>query len=74
MAYRDFKVLAKRAALDKVLRDKAFNIARNPKQDIKGVLTQWFTNFLIKSQQVVVLKMKLNKMINQLKNYTNQLL
>ena len=31
MAYRDFKVLAKRAALDKVLRNKAFNIARNPK-------------------------------------------
>ena len=31
MAHRDFKVLAKRAALDNVLRDKAFNIPRNPK-------------------------------------------
>ena len=31
MAYRDFKDLAKRAASDEVLRDKAFNFAKNPK-------------------------------------------
>ena len=31
--YRDFKGLAKRTASDKVLRDKAFNIAKNPKYD-----------------------------------------
>ena len=33
MAYRDFKDLARRTAADKVLRDKAFNIAKNPKYD-----------------------------------------
>ena len=33
MAYGDFKDLAKRTASDKVLRDKAFNIAKNPKYD-----------------------------------------
>ena len=33
MAYGDFKDLAKRTASDKVLRDKAFNIANNPKCD-----------------------------------------
>ena len=33
MAYWDFKDLAKRTASDKVLRDKAFNNARNPKYD-----------------------------------------
>ena len=33
MAYGDFKDLARRTASDKVLRDKAFNIARNPKYD-----------------------------------------
>ena len=33
MAYEDFKSLAKRAASDKVLRDKAFNIAENPEYD-----------------------------------------
>ena len=33
MAYRDFKDLAKRAAADKVVRDKAFNIAKDPKYD-----------------------------------------
>ena len=33
MAYGDFKDLARRTATDKVLRDKAFNIAKNPKFD-----------------------------------------
>ena len=31
MAYGDFKDLNRRTAADKVLRDKAFNIAKNPK-------------------------------------------
>ena len=31
MAYGDFKDLARRTASDKVLRDKAFNITKNPK-------------------------------------------
>ena len=31
MAYVDFKDLARRTASDKVLRDKGFNIAKNPK-------------------------------------------
>ena len=33
MAYGDFKDLARRTASDKVLRDKAFNVAKNPKYD-----------------------------------------
>ena len=33
MAYGDFKGIVRRAAADKVLRDKAFNIAKNPKYD-----------------------------------------
>ena len=33
MAYGDFKDLARRTASDKFLRDKAFNIAKNPKYD-----------------------------------------
>ena len=33
MAYGDFKDLARRTASDKVLRDKAFNIAKSPKYD-----------------------------------------
>ena len=33
MAYGDFKYLPRRTASDKVLRDKAFNIAKNPKVD-----------------------------------------
>ena len=31
MAYGDFKDLKRRTASDKILRDKAFNIAKNPK-------------------------------------------
>ena len=38
MAYGDFKDLARRTASEKVSRDKAFNIANNPKYD--GY--QWF--------------------------------
>ena len=34
MANGDFKDIAKRAAADKVLRNKAFNIAKDPKYDI----------------------------------------
>ena len=33
MAYGDFKDLAKRTAADKVLRNKTFNIAKDPKYD-----------------------------------------
>ena len=33
MAYGDFKDLARRTGSDKVLRDRAFNIAKNPKYD-----------------------------------------
>ena len=33
MAYGDFKDLARRSAADKFLRDKAFNIAEDPKYD-----------------------------------------
>ena len=33
MAYGDFKDLARRTAADKVLRDKPFNIAKDPKYD-----------------------------------------
>ena len=33
MAYGDFKDLKRRTSSDKILRDKAFNIAKNPKYD-----------------------------------------
>ena len=39
MAYGDFKDLARKTASYKVLRDKAFNIAKNPKYDgyLRGI-------------------------------------
>ena len=33
MAYRDFKGIKRRTVSDKILKDKAFNIAKNPKYD-----------------------------------------
>ena len=33
MAYGDFKGLSRRTGSDKILSDKAFNIAKNPKYD-----------------------------------------
>ena len=33
MAYGDFKDLPKRATADELLRDKTFNISKNPKHD-----------------------------------------
>ena len=33
MTYGDFKDLARRTAADNVLRDKAFNIAKDPRYD-----------------------------------------
>ena len=73
MAYGDFKDLARRTASDKVLRDKAFNIAKNPKYDgYQRGLASVVYNFFDKKPQLVVLIMKLNKINYWLKNYTNQ--
>ena len=39
LAYGDFKDLTRRTASDKILSDKAFNIAKNPKHDgyLRGI-------------------------------------
>ena len=60
MAYGYFKILIRRTASDKMLRDKAFNIAKNPKYDgYKGVLLQWYIIFSIIKLQAEQLKMKI---------------
>ena len=47
MAYGDFKDLNRRSAADKVLRDKAFNIAKNPTYDgyQRGIASMVYTFF-----------------------------
>ena len=62
MAYGGFKDLLRRTACDKILRDRAFDVAKNPKYDIycfTEVLLQWFINFLIKYSLVILPKMKI---------------
>ena len=76
MAYGDFKDLTRKTASDKILYDKAFNIAKNPKYDryhceLASVVYKFFDK---KKLLVVVLKMKISQTKNYLKNYTNQLL
>ena len=62
MAYGDFKDLAKRTTSGKVLRDKAFSIAKNPKYDgYKKGLASMVYKFFDKKSLVVVLITKLNK-------------
>ena len=57
MAYGDLKDLKRRTFSDKFLREKAFNIAKNPKNmmGIKEDLLLWFIHSLIKSRKEVVL-------------------
>ena len=53
MAYGDFKDLARRTASDKILRDKAFNIDKNPKYDgYQGGLASMVYKFLDKKSKV----------------------
>ena len=56
MAYGDFKDLARRTASNKVLINKAFNIAKNPKYDgyQKGLASMVCTFFDQKSKGSVV--------------------
>ena len=55
MAYGDFKDLKKRTTSDKILRDKAFNIAKNPKYDgyQRGLASMVYKFFDKKSKQLV---------------------
>ena len=56
MAHGDFKDLARKTASDKLLRDKAFNIAKNPKYDEyqKGLASMVYKFFDKKSVGSVV--------------------
>ena len=65
MAYGKYKELEKRIQSDKVLKDKAFAIARNPKYDgYQRGLASMDISFLIRNQKELVLKMILNKINN----------
>ena len=68
MTYRDFEDLARRTASETVLRDKAFNIAKNPKYDgyERGLASAVYKFFDKKSKEVVLLIMRLNKIFKQL--------
>ena len=65
MAYGDFKDLKKRTAVDKVLRDKAFNIAKDPQYDrYQRGLASMVYNVLIKRLKAVVSYLQINLLLN----------
>ena len=61
MAYGDFKDLTRGTASDKIMRDKAFNVAKNPKYDgyQRGLTSIVYILFDKKKLWVVVLKMRI---------------
>ena len=60
MAYGDFEDLNRRTAAEKVLRNKAFNISKNPKYDgYQRRLSSMVYNFFDKKNLVKQLKIKL---------------
>ena len=66
MAYGDFKDLKRRKFFDNVLRDKAFNIAKNPKcdGDQRGLASMVYNFFNKKSKGCGVnIEMKHNKQL-----------
>ena len=73
MAYGDFKDLNRRTFADKVLRDKAFNITKNPKHDgYQRGLSSMAYNFWIKKFLAVVLKVKIFLLIKISRRISNQ--
>ena len=81
MAYGKSKDLIKRTQSDKVLKDKAFKIASNPKSDgYQRGLTSMVYKFFDKNQKEVVflLRLQINLLMNQIIdwqiNFINQLL
>ena len=60
MAYGDFKDLTRGTASDKILHNKKFNVAKNPKYDgYQRGLASMVYKCLLKKFLVVVLKMKI---------------
>ena len=65
LAHGDFKDFPRRTAAERVLRDKAFNIAKNAKYDeYQRSLASMVYKFFDKKLQVVVLKIKSCKIKN----------
>ena len=59
MAYEDLKYLPRRTATDKILRDKEFSIAQNPKYDgYQRDLASMVYKFLIKKLLVLIMLLR----------------
>ena len=75
MAYENSKGLTRVTASDKIFRDKAVKVAKNPNCDgYRRGLASMVYKFFDKKLLVAVLKMGINQTKSQLENCKNQLL
>ena len=75
MAYGDFKDLKTRTTADQVLRDKSFNIAKDPNMmDIKEGWPLCFIIFLIQRLKTVVSHLQINLLLNLYLKMNNYLM
>ena len=76
MAYGNFKDLTKRTTSDKILQNKAFDFAKDPKYDgyQRGFSSMAYKFFDKKKLLAVVLKIRIFLIMNWRKNYIKQLL
>ena len=74
MAFKDFKDLPRRTASGKVLRDKAFNIAKNPKYNgYQCGLASVVQKFIDKRSSAGAIKSKIMQNLHPLDLATQQL-
>ena len=76
MAYGNFKDLTKRTTSDKILQNKAFDFAKDPKYDgyQRGLSSMAYKFFDKKKLLAGVLKIRIFLIMNWRKNYIKQLL
>ena len=74
MDYVYFKDLTRRTDSDKILCNKAFNIAKSPKYDVyQRGLALFVYELFDKKRQVELLKMRIFQTKNLLKDYADEL-
>ena len=71
MAYGEFKDLARRTLSNKILRNKAFNIAKNPKYDEYQRRLALLANDFFDKKKILVVGLKMSRRISRRITQTN---
>ena len=71
MAYGEFKDLARRTLSNKILHNKAFNIAKNPKYDEYQRRLALLANDFFDKKKILVVGLKMSRRISRRITQTN---